>query len=516
MVSLVATSSIVSPASQPEERPDGPSHPEVESAVVATRPKSNQTAEQIAQIVVLTLLFASPALICVHGAVVADPDVWWHLRTGEWMMQHHALPRVDTFSATNAGKPYAAYSWLFELLITKWFQYGGLAGLVGYSASMVLAIAVASRHLIKRLQTDFSLVALFSFVACFTLSRLFTPRPWLFTILFFVLELDILMHARKTGKTRELLWLPLIFALWANIHIQFIDGLLVLGLALAEAIASHWKIGVPTRLRAWPLWAALGGSILGTLVNPFGWHIYRVAYDLASQPGVLNKITELSALHFRDFHDFLLLFFVLAAAAALGSDGRFRVFEIGLFLFATVVSFRSQRDIWVMAFVAALILASSVAGRGEPPVRTPRIASTVAMALAALAVFASFHIWHVNNALLDKEMVENLPEAAVHEIQAKGYTGPLYNDFNWGGYLIWALRMPVSIDGRAAFYGDDAIDRSNDTWTGTPDWASDPQLKSAGLVIGPVKMPLTQLLRTDAHYKLVYEDKLAAVFIARK
>ena len=483
---------------------------------VAAPPKSNQTADQIAQIIVLAVLFASPALMCVHGAVVADPDVWWHLRTGEWMMQNHALLRADIFSATNAGKPYAAYSWLFELLITKWFQHGGLAGLVGYSASMVLAIAVASRHLIKRLQTDFSLVALFSFVACFTLSRLFTPRPWLFTILFFVLELDILMHARKTGKTRELLWLPLIFALWANIHIQFIDGLLVLGLALAEAIASHWKIGVPTRLRAWPLWAALGGSILGTLVNPFGWHIYRVAYDLASQPGVLNKITELSALHFRDFHDFLLLFARPRSRRRTGVAPALRVFEIGLFLFAAIVSFRSQRDIWVMAFVAALILASSVAGRGEPPVRTPRIASALAAALAALAIFGSFRVWRVTDTLLDKEMVETLPVKAVHEIQAKGYAGPLYNTFDWGGYLIWALQVPVSIDGRAAFYGDAAIDRSNNTWTGTPDWAADPQLKSAGLVIGPVKMPLTQLLRTDPHYKLVYEDKLAAVFIARK
>ena len=515
-MSFVATSSIISPASPPEERPDSSSRRENGPAAIAAPPKSNPKAEQIAQTIVLAVLFASPALLCVHGAVVADPDVWWHLRTGEWMLLLHALLRVDPFSASKAGKPYAAYSWLFELLVSKWFQHGGIAGLVGYSASMVLAISVASRHLIKRLQTDFSYIALISFVACFSLSRLFTPRPWLFTILFFVLELDILMQARKTGKTRELLWLPVIFALWANLHIQFIDGLIVLGIALAEAMGSRFNLWAGTRLRASALWLALAGSVLGTLVNPFGWHIYRVAYDLASQPGVLNKITELEALHFRIFADFLILFAALGAAVALGWERRFRVFETGLFIFAAFVSFRSQRDIWVMAFVAALIIASTVTGRGEPPVRLPRFASTVSAILAALAIFGGFHVWHVNNALLDTEMVENLPVNAVHEIQTKGYAGPLYNDFNWGGYLIWALRMPVTIDGRAAFYGDDAIDRSNNTWSGTPDWASDPQLKSAGLVVGPVKMPLTQLLRTDPHYKLVYEDKLAAVFIARK
>jgi hypothetical protein len=504
MVSHVATSLIVSPTSPPEERPDVSTSRSAEPVAVP-RPSTGR-ADQIAQTIVLAILFASPALICVHGAVVADPDIWWHLRTGQLILQHHALPHVDSFSVGNAGKPYATYSWLFELLVAKLFQRFNLVGLVAYSAGMVLAIGIASRHLVKRLQSDFSFVAMLSFVACFSLSRLFTPRPWLFTILFFVLELDILMHARRTGKKRELLWLPIIFALWANIHIQFIDGLVVLGIALGEAIVSRWNIGVPTRLKASWLWAALGASVLGTLVNPFGWHIYRIAYDLAAQPGVLNKITELEALHFRIFQDFLMLFLTLAAAVALGWGRRFRVF----------VSFRSQRDIWVMAFVAILILASTVVGRAEPPVRMPRFASIVSAALAALLVFGGFHVWHVNNALLDKEMVENLPVRAVQEIQAKGYSGPLYNEFDWGGYLIYALRMPVSIDGRAAFYGDKAIDRSNDTWTGQPDWASDPQLQSAGLVLGPAKAPLTQLLRVDPHFKLVYEDKLSAVFVARK
>jgi len=76
--------------------------------------------------------------------------------------------------------------------------------------------------------------------------------------------------------------------------------------------------------------------------------------------------------------------------------------------------------------------------------------------------------------------------------------------------------MSVTIDGRAAMYGDEQIDRSATTWSGQPDWASDPNLQKAGLVIGPVKASLTQLLRMDPRFELAYEDKLAAVFIARK
>jgi hypothetical protein len=76
--------------------------------------------------------------------------------------------------------------------------------------------------------------------------------------------------------------------------------------------------------------------------------------------------------------------------------------------------------------------------------------------------------------------------------------------------------MPVSIDGRGGFYGDQSLDRSLATWGAQPDWNSDPTLKSAGLVLGPVQAPLVQMLRMDPHFQLVYEDKLAAVFVARK
>jgi len=478
--------------------------------------KPTSRADTIAQTIVIAMLFATPALMCVHGGVVADPDVWWHLRTGQWIVQHHTLPRVDIFSAAYAGKPWAPYSWLFELLIYGLFQKLGLIGILGFSAALVVAITVAVRHLVNRLQSDFSLVILLTFASCYCLRHLYTPRPWLFTILFFVLELDILMHARKTGQIRELAWLPIIFALWSNLHIQFIDGLLVMALALAEAIGSHWAIGVRTKLCAPWLAAAFAGSVLATMVNPFGWHIYRVAWDLATQPGVINRINELKAIGFRDFSEFLLLFLALAAAAALGWDRRFRVFEIGLLIFAAYVSFRSERDLWAMAIIAAAILASSIPGREASALRLPWYATTGAVVAASLAVLVGFHVMYANKSVLETEIADNLPQRAVDEVKAKGYPGPLFNTFDWGGYLIWALRTPVSIDGRAAFYGDDAFDRSMATWNAQRDWASDPQLKSASLVIGPIGDSLTQVLRTDPHFKLVYEDKLAAVFIARK
>jgi len=468
----------------------------------------------------LALLFAVPALMCVRGASVIDPDVWWHLRAGEWLLQHHAVPTVDAFSGPLAGKPWLDYSWLFELVVVKLFERLGLVGVLAYSTAMILAITVALYHLVRRLQADFSLAVLLTFVAGYGMAHLYTPRPWLFTILFFVLELDILMGARRTGRARELLWLPVIFALWANLHIQFVDGLFVMGIALMESLLALRGGGGQTRIR--PVWmaGALLASALATLLNPYGWRIYSVAIDLATQGGALNKVSELQAIPFRDLSHFLILALAMGSAAALAWQRRFLPFESGLLAFAAVLSFRSQRDVWLIATVAAAILASTITGREKAAVRMPRLATALAVMVAALAVVAGFRAMHVNNDRLEAQVAASLPARAVEVIREKGYAaspnGPLYNDFNWGGYLVWALRVPVSIDGRQNLYGDQRIDRSVATWSAEPDWASDAQLMSAGVVIGPVKAPLTQVLRTDPRFQLVFEDKIAAVFVARK
>jgi hypothetical protein len=465
----------------------------------------------------LAVVFAAPALMCVYVTRVSDTDIWWHLRTGEWILAHHAVPRVDLYSAELAGHPWLAYSWLYEVVVVKLFQWLGLAGIVAYTSGMVLAITVALFHMVRRLQGDFTLAVLLTFAACYSMGRLYSPRPWLFTVLLFILEVDILMHARRTGRVRGLLWLPAIFALWANVHIQFVDGLFVLGLAWVEAEAARWWSAAETRVPAAWMRGALAASLLATLANPFGWRIYQAAYDLATQGGALNKVLELQAIPFRDLPDFSILFLALGSAAALAWQRRFVLFETALLAFAAVLSFRSRRDVWAMATVGVLILASRITGsEKKSAVRLPRLAPAVAVLVAGLAVLAGARVMGVNNAQLKTQLVKGLPVRAVEAVLAKGYAGPVFNNYDWGGYLIWALRMPVSVDGRAAFYGDQRIDRSVGTWSAQPDWASDAQLMKAGMVIGPVTAPLNQVLRMDPRFQLAYEDKVAAVFVARR
>jgi hypothetical protein len=349
------------------------------------------------------------------------------------------------------------------------------------------------------------------------IARLDTPRPWLFTILFFALELDILMQVRRTGRTRVLLWLPPLFALWANIHIQFVDGLLVLGLAAFEPLLARWWKSDETHLRPRSLWIALAASVAATCLNPYGTGIYKVAHDLAAQSGVLNSISEMRSLPFRSLCDFVLLFLVLAAVGVLFRLQRFAPFETLLLITAVVLSFRSQRDMWFMAVTAAVILAGALpaAPAREGLSRKPLWATALTFAATAVFVAGSALALHINNAGLQERLAAEMPVQAVKVVQDRHFAGALYNTYGWGGFLIWNLRQPVSIDGRAAFYGDERIGRSMATWNGAPDWLSDPDLRSAGIVIAPVQTALAQLLRMDWRFSLAYQDKVALVFVAR-
>jgi hypothetical protein len=486
------------------------------ATVTGGRAKPSLRSIQWFQALILVMVFFVPALLCLKLTAVDDPDIWWHLRTGEWIWQHHGVPWTDSFSSFGAGKFWSAYSWLFDLIVYGLFQRLGLAGLMAFSVLMAVLIGMAVHRMIGRLQTDFSLAAMQTVLICMALIQHFTPRPWLFTIFFFTLELSIVMQARKTGKIRELLWLPLLFALWANLHIQFIDGLVVLGIVLVESVAARWVSGVETRLRTSWLSGIFLACILTPLANPYGWRVYQVAKDLASQPGVLNTVSEMTAMGFRNYDDWLVLLLALAAVAVLAWARRIAVFEILLLAFAVYVAFKSQRDTWVLILSAAAILAHGVKGTKENCSRLTAGFAPLVVLATGLAAGAAAWGMQVNEAQMQKKIAEHLPVRAVEVVKEKGWSGPLYNDYNWGGYLIWALRMPVSIDGRAGLHGDQQIDHFRNTWNGQPKWSEDADLQKAGLVIGSVNAPLTQLLRMDPRFELTYEDKIVAVFIARK
>jgi hypothetical protein len=348
----------------------------------------------------------------------------------------------------------------------------------------------------------------------------------LFTILFGTLTLDVLLDLRRGIKTRAVWLLPICFALWANLHIQFVYGLFLLGLACAAPLIDHlaggrWRIGSPAPFdeRGW--WKMVALTIVcaaATLLNPYHVRLYGVVLEYATQTGAFHIVTELRPIEFGSFWSWCVLALAGVSTFVLARRRRISSFELILLVVGVVLTFRAQRDAWFLALAALAILAQPPRGVVLDRDCFPMTRRRLFVVVTGIVVLAVFVGWKrdLTEPHLEEKVASHFPVTAAAFVEEQGYRGPLYNDFDWGGYLIWRLpQLPVSMDGRTNLHTDERIRRSVATWSGLPGWDTDPELAGAGVVIAPVNTPLAELLRFNARFEQVHKDAVAVVFVAR-
>jgi hypothetical protein len=467
----------------------------------------------------LVLVYTSLGVIVMRPIV--DPDVFWHIRTGQWIVEHRAVPWLDPFTSYGVGRPWIAYNWLFEIVLYGLHRVMGFFGPLLYVVVLSVAITIAIQALIARYVHRFTRTCALTAIGLGAMGPLLMPRSYLVSILFFLIELYVLLAVRDDGRTRWLLILPPMFVLWANVHIQFIYGLMLLGLAMVDAGVDRL---VPerftgARVRSAPLRPLILATLAcaaATLVTPYHVYLYESIIEIARQTGIYNWNVELMAMDFRQPANFLLLGLALGAAFALGRSARLDVFMTLLLIIGAMSAFRSRRDVWLVGVPALAIIARSAPGSVRTRVRLtwPRLAVVTA---ATLAIFVGLAVRRdLSPRGLESAIAAEYPAGAAQTVESRGYPGPLFNHYDWGGYLIWRLpQLPAMMDGRSNLHGDERIRRSISTWTGGREWATDPELAAAKLVIAPINHALTSLLRRDPRFNLTYEDDVAAVFVAQ-
>jgi hypothetical protein len=450
--------------------------------------------------------------------IVSDPDVWWHLKAGEFILERGNWPIKDAFSIYGKGETWLAYSWLPEIALYRLHKTCGLSGLVLYSAMLGIAIMVTFHRLLRTLQPGVLYPGALAAGATLAIAPSFTPRPWLFSILFFVLELAILLRARRSGNARVLFWLPPLFVLWANTHIQFAVGLAVLALATLDSFVGRARLCRKLCDETLPppphvMLSVFVLCVLSTLLTPYHYHLYEAAVSLVGQAGDLqNQINELRSLAFRGPADWAVLAATIAAVFAVGRCRRAPLFLILTFSMALYLGFKCRRDSWIIVIVGLTILAYSSSATWRRPLHYP---GTLRVAVAVLVgVLTVGGFWHLGEMRLTDAVAKEYPVRAVKWVQARNYEGPLFNSYNWGGYLIFRLpEYPVSIDGRTMVHGVERVCANFNTLGGSESWKDDPELRAANLVILEKRFPLTSILRLAPQFHLEYEDEVAVVFV---
>ena len=339
-------------------------------------------------------------------------------------------------------------------------------------------------------------------------------RPWHMTIVGTILTLHAIESIHEDSSAR-CSWLVPVFAVWANVHIQFVLGLGLLGLAVGVASVG-WLRGKPHQLRR--LAVLMGCCGTATLLTPYHLRLYGVVWDYATETTGLRSVLELRPPDFRDWWTWPLIVLGPSAVVRVALK-RFPLWESCLLAVGLFFALRMQRDGWFGVLVAGTVLIKA---------RQPR-ATAGWSGTAGIPVLAAFGlagmVWL--SGLVARPSIATATEAeypvgAAAFIEATRPPGPLFNPFDWGGFLIWELRAyPVSIDGRTNLYGDARLARSVHTWSADPGWADDPDLAAAGVIIAPLRaqgkpVRLTEELRTRPdRWRLAYEDAVTAVFVRR-
>jgi hypothetical protein len=451
-----------------------------------------------------------------------DPDVWFHLNTGEYILQHGLIPRTEFSSFTHFGAPFVAHGWASGLIFYWLQKHFGL-----YALTFVTAlIAAAAFWIIFRHSPGHRLIAgIATLLAVWAAMPVLGVRPRVFTLLFASIFLVVLRQYMFTGKGKAIWLLPLLMLLWVNLHGGFLLGFGLIGFAMVGIVLDTWATG--DRLRAvWPRIRTLALVLLACLglglINPYGLTMYTFPLRVLSSPvfqeGVVDWLSP--DFHLPQLRPLMIL--ILATIMVLAvSPKRPRPSELLLFIAALYSTLMTNRQMMLLALVAApllsehlhnLLVSTSFGARfARPPApgfarRSTLIAILLVLPLAAFAIPLRKTVYGpINQELL------KVPVNAVEYMKQQQVTGNTFTDPNvWGAFVSWSLRSnPVYIDGRDV-YPEDFVNEYIRIIRGGTDWREPFARYGVDIVIVRPQSMLARELK-EAGWGKVFEDKMAVV-----
>jgi hypothetical protein len=456
-------------------------------------------------------------LLALAARNVIDPDVWWHLKTGQYIAEHKSIPHTDPFSYTHAGQPWVAHEWLSELLMYNLLRITGWGGLIVIFAAV---LAATFWLLYLRCGPASYIAGVVTLCGAWATAPVWGARPQVLSLLLASLWLLIL---ERSERNPNLLWwtLPLTL-LWVNLHAGFALGLALSALFLAgewieRALGrSHQSA---SRLRIMALILLLDFLIVP--LNPKGLRMFSYPIETLRSAAMQNYIAEWASPNFHHAEYWPFLVVVLGTFAALSwSRLKLRPRDLLLLLVSLYAALCSIRLLPLFVLVAVPLISTRLGNwprsNSRPQQTQPAIMTSLnAIILLAMAAFAGVHIAHVIQRQ-PKAETEHFPSRAVAFLQAHSSSGRIFNHYDWGGYLIWKLDppTPVFIDGRADLYGQQLFDQFADTYQFKGAWQQSLQSWSVDTVLVPPRSPLATGLRSSSGWTVSYEDSQAVILTA--
>ncbi len=478
-----------------------------------------------------TILFLSVFLyLSFFGShLLYDPDTGYHIRTGELILNTHAVPKSDPYSFHSPPLPWVAHEWLSEVIMATIHRYLGLTGIVVFFAAAIAAVYLL---LFDRLRADnrniFLTIGLVGLVvASSTLHWL--ARPHILSLIFIVVfhrVLDLYQYRHKN----YLYFLPLLMLAWVNLHGGYIVGLILVGIYLGGNL-----VGVPflansersvLKGNAFALFLTLAGCLLTSLVNPYGYEILLFPLRLVSEKFIMDYIIEFWSPNFHGWLPFRYLLYLTIAIFAL-SKSKLDITELALILFFTHMSLYSARYIPLFALLVSPILIR----HGAPLLdktkgRFAQLVKQKSAAMASMSSSSKGYVWiiagvlfvfaAIRNGKIHYEFDPNITAAeAVEFLKRENLKGNMFNNDTFGDYLIYAAwpQYRVFVDGRSDMYGSSIMKEYDKVMRPTSEWKDVLGKYNINWVFDGASSPLSTLLLVSQDWHLIYADKVANIFL---
>ncbi len=465
--------------------------------------------------VFIVLFFA--ALFITGIAPTIDPDMWWHLKTGQLILQK-GIPSADVFSFTVLGREWTAHEWLSEVILWLIFRNGGLQGIIFWTALLsFLTFGLVYKNCRRGKPYVAGLSVLLSAV---TATIGWSAGPKLFTYFLAAVFLYILENWRDgKASSRQLLLFPLFSVLWVNLHGGYILGLTLI---LIYFVGGVWERR-PSLVRL----GIMGGiSFFLTAFNPSGWHIWIYPFLQMTSPAQRLYITEWQSPNFHSIATWpFMLMFGVCFFFVVKDRRQLAATPMVLFAGSAGMAFLSIRHIPLFAVLNAPLLCRAASNileeKGLKEIVSPASRDTrVALLNHVLntAILTGVLLFILVNSVRrvgsnDHEIAKIFPVTAVDYLKNQGLDRKRgYNDYDFGGYLIWK-DIPVFIDGRADMYGDAYLNKYFDTLRLKEKWRSTLDEYKIEYAILAKDRALCALLKESPVWKEVYRDNVARIFV---
>ncbi|MDD2421234.1 MAG: hypothetical protein PHC60_07925 [Heliobacteriaceae bacterium] len=440
---------------------------------------------------------------------LADPDVFWHLQAGHWMLDHGQIATSDPFSFSMLNQPWTAHEWLFEVILATIDHWGGYTGMVLLGHLLFLLFIFLLHRWLARLAPQTALLTRSCLILAVTITLFpfWVLRPQLVSYLCFI-ALLLLLEAAVPSR-RHVAFLALLTFLWVNSHGSFI---------LAPALVGLKALTTWRQTRQWAGVFLL--VVLAGMINPWGPAHYWYPWQIAGDKVMLAAINEWHSPNFHlPYARYLLSGWLVAFFAVLTIRGRSvpldRLLLTTGFLLLTLTAVR-YTPYWIIGLTGLLLAGPageniSFRRPAAPSRRHPLINGIFWLG------FTGFYLWtfyFLPQGPLARHLNPDLPVEAA-DVWAQMPAGSrLLNDYNWGGFLIWYLpEHPVFIDGRADLYAGKVFNQYLQLQNLRDYQAVLEEWQFAGVLLPPEKSLTQILLLKPDKWQVLYADEKAVLLI---